>query len=171
MAERVILVDENDRQLGTEEKMAAHEKGLLHRAFSLYVFNKKGQLLLQQRALSKYHCGGMWTNTCCSHPRVGESDSAAAHRRLQEEMGFDCALTEAFSMIYKTPVSDRLTEHEFLHVFIGRYDKEPIINKDEVESHAWVDVATLRNDMRKHPEKYTPWFRICIDKVLENVKP
>lgn len=169
MVERVILVDQNDKPLGTEEKMAAHEKALLHRAFSIYIFNKKGQLLLQQRALSKYHCGGLWTNTCCSHPRVGESNESAAHRRLKEEMGFDTPLREVFSLIYKTPVSDGLTEHEFLHVFIGRYDKAPVINKDEVESYAWIDIPTLREDMRTQPQKFTPWFRICIDQVLQNI--
>jgi isopentenyl-diphosphate delta-isomerase len=164
--ELVILVDENDNKLGLMEKMEAHEKGVLHRAFSVFVFNDKGELLLQQRALDKYHSGGLWTNTCCSHPRDGESVEEAAHRRLQEEMGFDCKLEKKFHFIYKRELDKGLTEHELDHVFFGIYNDAPNINTDEVASYKFVDMHTLKTDMQNNPHLYTEWFKICFDEVV-----
>ena len=166
--EEVILVDRNDLAVGTEEKIKAHELALLHRAFSVFVFNKNGELMLQQRALHKYHSPGLWTNTCCSHPRPGEETLDAAHRRLQEEMGFDCELQWKFSFIYKAPFDNGLTEHEFDHVFFGTYDHKPIINRDEVEAWKWVKMDSLLADVRKNPGDYTVWFRIALQKMFEN---
>lgn len=167
--EFVVLVDENDVVQGTMEKMEAHEKGLLHRAFSVFIFNKKGEMLLQQRAFSKYHSGGLWTNACCSHPREGESYSDAAHRRLMEEMGFDCELDEAFHFIYKKELDKGLTEHELDHVFIGEYEGEIDFNKDEVNTYQYISKEALLEDLKVHPENYTEWFKICLNEVLEKV--
>ena len=139
--EYVILVDENDRETGLMEKQEAHEKGLLHRAFSIFIFNHKNELLLQQRALHKYHSAGLWTNTCCSHPRAGESIEQAAHRRLQEEMGFDCELYKKTSFIYKAEFENGLTEHEFDHILVGHYDQAIHINPQEVAAYKWVDMT------------------------------
>ncbi len=164
--ERVILVDEADNRIGTEEKLKAHKDGKLHRAFSIFVFNSDGKLLLQQRALSKYHCGGLWANTCCSHPRDGESTEAAAHRRLVEEMGFDCQLKEIFSFTYKAKFENGLTEHEFDHVLIGSFDGELKPNSDEVASVKWVDIGWLINDIGDNPENYTYWLKAAIEKVV-----
>ena len=163
--EYVILVDEWDHPLGTMEKMEAHELGELHRAFSVFIFNDKDELMLQQRALSKYHSPGLWTNTCCSHPREGEETEAAAHRRMIEEMGFDCAFREAFSFTYNADVGQGLTEHEFDHVFIGRSSQSPEINRDEVNDWMWKSMDDIRKEIRATPEKYTVWFRIAFDEV------
>ncbi|MCD4665177.1 MAG: isopentenyl-diphosphate Delta-isomerase [Bacteroidales bacterium] len=163
--EKVILVDKNDNPQGTMEKMEAHEKGVLHRAFSVYIFNVKGELMLQQRALSKYHSPGLWTNTCCSHPREGEKTIDAAHRRMEEEMGFDCEIKEVFSFTYKADVGQGLTEHEFDHVFVGNFAEDPIINKDEVNDWIFVSMEEIRKDMKLSPEKYTVWFRIAFEEV------
>jgi isopentenyl-diphosphate delta-isomerase len=168
--EYVILVDEQDQALGLMEKMEAHEKGVLHRAFSVFVFNDKGELMLQQRALDKYHSGGLWTNTCCSHPRDGESVEDAAHRRLQEEMGFDCNLEKKFHFIYKRELDKGLTEHELDHVFFGVYNDAPNINTDEVASYKFVDMRTLKIDMQNNPHLYTEWFKICFDEVVKNTE-
>jgi len=165
MGEFVVLVDEKDNEVGTMDKLKAHEEGLLHRAFSILVFNSRNELLLQQRAKSKYHCGGLWTNTCCSHPRQGEPLEQAIHRRLKEEMGFDCQLKEEFSFIYKATFDNGLTEHELDHVFIGHYDADPVINKDEVEAFKWISLPDLREDMLANPEKYTPWFITIIERL------
>ena len=165
MQERVILVDENDNQTGTEEKIAAHEKALLHRAFSIFVFNNKGELLLQKRAGTKYHCGGLWTNTVCSHPREGESLNHAAHRRLGEEMGFDCEVLEIFEFVYKKKFDNGLSEHEYDHVFIGKFDGQPIPNPVEVEDIKWMSINEIKEDIEKNPENYTYWFKIAIKKI------
>ncbi len=138
MEELVVLVDENDKPVGTEEKLKAHQDGKLHRAFSVFIFNSQKQLLLQRRALSKYHSAGLWTNTCCSHPRPEESVLASAHRRLQEEMGFDCELKEIFNFKYKADFDNGLVEHEFDHVIIGYHDQNPISNPNEVDSYKWI---------------------------------
>ncbi len=167
MAENVILVDTDDNEIGTEEKMVAHEKALLHRAFSVFIFNTRGELLLQQRAKGKYHSAGLWTNTCCSHPRKGESVEEAAHRRLMEEMGFDCDLRHAFTFTYKAPFSNGLTEHEIDHVLIGTYDHEPTINRQEADSSAWRSVHHLLKDIDRKPHDYTPWFKIALPLVEE----
>lgn len=162
MQESVILVNEQDQPTGTMEKMEAHRRGLLHRAFSVFVFNDRDELLLQRRALSKYHSAGLWTNTCCSHPRPGEDTEAAAHRRLQEEMGFDCALRPKATFVYKTPFDNGLTEHEFDHVFTGTFNHDPVINREEAEGFAWRTIDDIRHDMNARPEAYTSWFRIAL---------
>ncbi len=163
--EEIILVDENDNEVGFGEKMAVHKEGKLHRAFSIFVFNSKGQLLLQKRAKSKYHSGGLWTNTCCSHPRKGEKLLDAAHRRLKEEMGFDCELKELFGFVYKAKLGD-LYEHEYDHVLIGKYDGEVKPNPEEVEDFKWVDVEEIKNDIKQNPDDYTYWFKIAFEKIL-----
>jgi len=166
MTEHVVLVDENDLPIGQMEKMEAHEKGELHRAFSIFIFNSNNELLLQQRALHKYHSGGLWTNTCCSHQRVGERNIDAANRRLLEEMGMRCPLEYGFNFIYKAQFESGLMEHEFDHVFFGLSDDLPVINKDEVESYRYLDLASLKSDIDAHPESYTPWLKICLDRVI-----
>lgn len=169
MTEYVVLVDELDNKVGLMEKMEAHINPTLHRAFSIFIFNSKNEMLLQQRALSKYHTPGLWTNTCCSHPRDGESLHDAANRRLQEEMGMQCELKEAFSFIYKADVMQGLVEHEFDHVFIGTSDDLPIINKDEVESFRYDTVENIKADIERNPQNYTAWFKIAFDKLLETL--
>jgi isopentenyl-diphosphate delta-isomerase len=163
--EYVILVDEQDNQVGLMEKMEAHEKGLLHRAFSVFIFNSKGEFLLQRRAISKYHSGGLWTNSCCSHPRDGESFLEAGKRRLQEEMGFVCELEKQFDFIYKSILDNELTEHELDHVMFGTYEGEINFNKDEVMDYKYVDLESLVSDMNTNPQNYTEWFKICFEEV------
>jgi isopentenyl-diphosphate delta-isomerase len=167
--EYVVLVDSDNNELGLMEKQEAHQKALLHRAFSVFIFNKKGELMLQQRALNKYHSGGLWTNTCCSHPRSGETTLAAAHRRLKEEMGFDCELTERFSFIYKTPFDNGLSEHELDFVFTGVFDGIPQLNTSEVASYRWISLETLIQELHEHPEHFTSWFRIILKEYLEHL--
>ncbi|MBL4744826.1 MAG: isopentenyl-diphosphate Delta-isomerase [Flavobacteriaceae bacterium] len=170
MKELVILVNEQDEQIGLMEKMEAHEKALLHRAFSVFVLNDKKELMLQQRAAGKYHSPLLWANTCCSHQRDGETSLAAGKRRLQEEMGFDCELKELFSFIYKAPFSNGLTEHELDHVMIGSYNEAPIINTDEVESYKWMSLEAVKKDMELQAEIYTEWFKIIFDKFYHHLK-
>ena len=170
MEEFVVLVNENDEQLGLMEKQQAHVAGLLHRAFSVFVFNSKGELLLQQRAEEKYHSPLLWTNTCCSHPRDGETYEQAAHRRLVEEMGFDCELEEKFHFIYKAKLGEKLFEHELDYVFTGFYEGEIKINKDEVQDFQWISMDELMADMNSNPEKYTIWFRIIFDEYLAKLE-
>ena len=160
MEEKVILVDKEDNQIGTMPKLEAHERALLHRAFSVFIFNEKGELMLQRRALHKYHSPGLWTNTCCSHQRVGETNIEAGKRRLYEEMGFSCELEDTFWFIYKASFDNGLTEHELDHVMIGKYDGEPKINPAEVAEYKWMTLDDLKTDMKEHPEKYTAWFKI-----------
>jgi len=167
--EKVILVDENDNQIGLMPKMEAHEKAVLHRAFSVFIFNDKNELMLQQRALHKYHSPGLWTNTCCSHQRDGESNIEAGKRRLNEEMGFVANLRETTSFVYKAPFDNGLTEHELDHVMIGNYNKEPIINKDEVASWKWMPLEDVKVDIALRPEKYTAWFKIIFEKFYEHI--
>jgi isopentenyl-diphosphate delta-isomerase len=168
--EEVILVNERDEALGLMEKMEAHEKGVLHRAFSVFVFNDKNQLLLQQRALGKYHSGGLWTNTCCSHPRSGETVEQAAQRRLKEEMGFDCELTKLTDFIYRAELDKGLIEHEFDHVFVGKWEGEPNLNAHEVASYRWMDVDAVEQDMAANPNQYTAWFKIIYHQFLNHVR-
>lgn len=168
MNEYIIVVDENDNEKGSIEKLEAHKKGILHRAFSIFVFNDNNKLLLQKRLQSKYHSGGLWTNTCCSHPRYGESLETAVHRRLIEEMGFDCNLNEIFSFIYKAQL-ETLIEHEYDHVFIGNYNGDVIPNENEVEDFKWVNIDELKEDIKNNPHSYTVWFKKSIDKVIENM--
>jgi isopentenyl-diphosphate delta-isomerase len=164
--EKVILVDEHDMMLGTMEKLEAHQKGVLHRAFSLFVFNNSGELILQQRDLRKYHSPGLWSNTCCSHPREGESVEQAAHRRLVEEMGFDTQLEKRFSFIYKADVGQGLTEHEFDHVLFGFSDAAPRLNPEEAMAWEAVSTDALSRSMSENPEMYTVWFRIAWPRVM-----
>ena len=164
--QQVILVNESDQQIGIEEKLKAHQLGLLHRAFSIFIFNKKKELLLQQRARTKYHSPLLWTNTCCSHPMPGESTAQAAHRRLHEELGFDCNLKESFTFLYKTEFDNGLIEHEFDHVFIGYYDQQIVPNKQEIESVKWISLENLKDDIQKNPEKYSYWLRQCFSKLI-----
>lgn len=164
MEELVILVNENDEKVGLMPKMEAHEKGLLHRAFSIFIFNEKNELLLQQRALEKYHSPGLWTNTCCSHQRDGESSLEAGTRRLEEEMGFTTDLKETTSFIYKAPFDNGLTEHELDHILIGRFDGVPKINENEVAAWKWVPLEAVKEDFHVNPHQYTAWFKIIFDK-------
>lgn len=164
---KLILVDEQDVPLGTVEKMEAHEKALLHRAFSVFIFNNKGEMLLQQRAISKYHSGGLWTNACCSHPYFGEDTLAAAEKRLQEEMGFTTPLTKAFEFIYKAPFENGLTEHEYDHVFTGTYDGEILPDKTEVANFCFKNLAEIKTMLQQNPEQYTVWFKIAFPKMEE----
>jgi len=165
--EYVILVTKDDKPIGTMEKMEAHEKAILHRAFSVFIFNSAGQLLLQQRAAHKYHSPLLWTNTVCSHPRQGEKTIDAAHRRIVEEMGMDCEFSEAFSFTYKADVGQGLIEHEFDHVFIGTSDERPLTNPAEVGNWKYIDLNELENDIKENPDSYTVWFKIALTEVLE----
>lgn len=166
--EFVILVDNNDRQIGLMEKQAAHIEPHLHRAFSIFLFNSKGELLMQQRAFSKYHSPGLWTNTCCSHPRSGETLEEATSRRLMEEMGMTCPMHEVYTFIYKAPVGQGLTEHEFDHVFIGQSDDIPNINTDEVASWKYMRLDDLKKDLELYPELYTEWFKITFEEMTRH---
>ena len=163
--ERIILVDGKDREVGTGEKLEVHKAGSLHRAFSIFVFNRKGELLLQKRASGKYHSGGLWTNTCCSHPRAGENLEEAVHRRLKQEMGFDCPLKEAFSFIYKVRFDNGLHEHELDHVFTGRFDGKPAPDPEEAEGWKWASTEDLKRDVQKNPENYTYWLKVALEKM------
>ena len=169
MEEQVILVDKNDNQVGLMPKMEAHEKGVLHRAFSVFTFNKKGELMLQQRAAHKYHSPLLWTNTCCSHQRNGETNLEAGKRRLQEEMGFTAELKEIFSFIYKAPFDNGLTEHELDHVLVGYFDDIPNINKEEVEDYKWMLLEDVKYDIDKNPSIYTEWFKIIFKESYSKI--
>jgi len=170
MEEKVILVDEEDQEIGTEEKMKAHQEKMLHRSFSILIYNSKKQLLLQKRAEEKYHTGGLWTNTCCSHPRPEEKLSEAVHRRLKEEKGFDCELKELFSFQYIAEFDNGLTEHEFNHVFIGKFDGEPDHDPSEVDEWKWMTNEEVIADIKANPDKYTPWFKIIMKEYLEELE-
>lgn len=165
--EQVILVDENDFSAGMMEKMEAHEKAVLHRAFSVFIFNSQGELLLQQRALDKYHSGGLWTNSCCSHPRPGEDTLAAACRRLKEEMGFETRLEKIFDFVYKAEFENGLTEHEFDHVFIGYYNDQIQPNQNEVSNYAYRSMKKIEELLQTKPELFTAWFHIAFPKLMD----
>lgn len=167
MTENVILVDTYDKEIGTMPKLEAHLEGLLHRAFSIFIFNKKGDLLLQQRALDKYHSAGKWTNTCCSHPRPGEDTLAAANRRLREEMGMSAELSHAFSFTYQADLLDGLTENEFDHVFFGISDEVPVLNPEEVLNYKYIDMQILAKEIDDYPDNYTAWLKICFNRVMD----
>nr|WP_314751148.1 isopentenyl-diphosphate Delta-isomerase [uncultured Capnocytophaga sp.] len=169
MEEKVILVNEKDEPIGLMGKMEAHEKGLLHRAFSVFIFNSKQEVLLQQRAACKYHSPNLWTNTCCSHPREGESNLQAGERRLQEEMGMRVSLKEVFSFIYKAPFDNGLTEHEYDHVLVGYSDLQPRINPEEVASWKWLSLEAIKEDILQAPEQYTAWFKIIFEKFYHHL--
>jgi isopentenyl-diphosphate Delta-isomerase len=166
MIEEVVLVDENDTPVGLMEKMEAHRLGLLHRAFSVFVFNSQNELLLQQRAFTKYHSAGLWSNTCCSHPRHNEDTSAAAKRRLQEEMGMDLELNYKTNFIYKTTFDNNLTEHEFDHVYTAISNTLPAINVEEVNNYRYLGLEKLKEEIKEKPEEFTSWFKIAIEKLF-----
>lgn len=167
--EYVILVNPADEKVGLMEKLEAHQKALLHRAFSVFVFNDDNELMLQQRALTKYHSPGLWTNTCCSHQRDGESNIEAGTRRLQEEMGFVTPLKETISFIYKAPFDNGLTEHELDHILVGNYNEAPIINPNEVANWKWMPLESVKTDIQSNPQLYTEWFKIIFDKFYETI--
>lgn len=168
--EKVVLVNRNDERVGTKEKLKAHQNGAsLHRAFSIFIFNSEGKLLLQKRAKSKYHSGGLWSNSCCSHPRPNESLEEATKRKLKEEMGFTCDLKEIFNFIYKEKVGE-LTEWEFDHVFVGVCDPDPNPNPKEVSEWKWVSLEELKRDLEKNPDLYTPWFKIIMNEYYSQFK-
>ena len=167
--EEVILVNKKDIQLGLMPKMEAHRKGVLHRAFSVFIFKSSRELLIQKRSSQKYHSPGLWTNTCCSHQRDGESTIDAANRRLNEEMGLNADLKEIFSFIYKANLKNGLIEHEFDHVLVGYTDLSPIINIKEVEDWKWVDLSILEHDIDRNPNIYTEWFKIIFKRVKDYI--
>jgi isopentenyl-diphosphate delta-isomerase len=165
--QEVILVNERDEPLGAIEKMQAHEKGLLHRAFSVFIFDSKGKILLQQRSAEKYHGANLWTNACCSHPLPGENVEDAAQRRLNEELGFIASLEKIFSFTYYAPVENNLIEHEFDHVFAGEYENIIIPNPHEVSNYVYKTMEQVKNDIDSFPEKFTSWFKIAFPKIEE----
>jgi isopentenyl-diphosphate delta-isomerase len=167
--ENVILVNQNDEPIGLMPKMEAHEKAVLHRAFSVFILNDKNEIMLQQRASQKYHSPLLWTNTCCSHPRANEQTIDAAHRRLVEEMGFDCDLTEKFSFLYKTQFDNGLTEHELDFIFIGEFNGIPNINPQEVKDYAWMMIDDVLLDVKQFPNKYTEWFKIILNEYVSHL--
>lgn len=162
----VILVDRRDREIGVEEKLKAHQEGKLHRAFSVFLFNARNELLLQQRAADKYHSAGLWSNTCCSHPRPGESTIAAAQRRLHEEMGITCAVEKAFDFIYRVSFANGLIEHELDHVFIGRYDGAVRPAPEEAMAYRWAPIDAVKKELRDAAETYTVWFRLALERAV-----
>ena len=163
----VILVDELDNQVGVMEKLKAHEEGVLHRAYSIFLFNDKGELLLQQRNHDKYHSGGLWTNTCCSHPKPGETIKEGALKRLQEEMGISAPINFAFSFIYQVDFENGLTENEFDHVFIGEFKDDPVPNPEEVADWRYTSIEDIKTEMSLNPEAFTEWFKIALPMVEE----
>ena len=170
MDEFLILVDENDNPVGAQEKISVHEQGLLHRAFSVFIFNTKRELLLQQRADDKYHSAGLWSNTCCSHPAFGEETETAVKRRLYEEMGLKCKTQYAFSFIYKAVFNNGLTEHECDNVYVGITDELLIPKNTEVKSWKYLSLKKLEIEIDKHPDKYTQWIKICLGQLMSHVK-
>lgn len=166
--QRVILVDKDDNEIGLGEKIRVHVEGRLHRAISVYIFNSKGQIMMQRRSQGVYHSGLLWSNTCCSNCYEGESAIGSAHRSLKGEMGFDCDIEERFSVIYKTAVSNGLTEHEYLHVFFGRHEDDPIVNREEVMDWKWMGVDELLEDISRNGERYSAWLRLLVKGRLVN---
>jgi len=163
--DRVILVDENDDETGTMPKLDAHQAGRLHRAFSVFIINSAGEILLQRRADGKYHSSGLWTNTCCGHPRPGEPTRDAAQRRLHEEMGIDCALKEAGQFVYRADVEPGLVEHEFDHVFTGSFEGSPLPDPAEVSEWRWIAPVALRDWVSRESTAFTAWFARALDVV------
>lgn len=169
MMDELILVDIDDRAIGSGEKAYVHERGLLHRAFSVFIVDK-GSMLIQKRNPSKYHSGGLWTNACCSHPRKGEALQQAVHRRMLEELGFDCDVREIFSFMYRTAFSEKLFEYEYDHVFLGKYDGPVHFNRTEASEVMWIRLEALKAELVQHPERYTSWFLIAAHRVIQAVE-
>ena len=165
--EKVILVNEHDDMTGIMDKMEAHKRGLLHRAFSIFIFNSKGEMLLQQRALNKYHSAGLWTNACCSHPMPGEKTKDAAQRRLMEELGFETPIEKIFDFTYKAEFENGLTEYEFDHVFAGEYGGDLNIDPSEVKDFTYKEIPEIKSMLQDHPQKFTAWFHIVFPKIEE----
>jgi len=163
--QQVVLVDKHNRRIGVEEKIKAHKEGKLHRAFSIFIFNSKGELLIQQRAKTKYHSGGLWSNTVCSHPKPNETYLQAAHRRLKEEMGFNCKLKKLFCFIYNTSFQNGLIENEYDCVLIGKFDGNPKPNPKEVMNYKWILIKELKQDIKKNPNKYTIWLKLVLKRI------
>ena len=161
----VILVDEQDNELGTMEKLQAHLEARLHRAISIFIFNSNKELLLQKRAATKYHSANLWTNTCCSHPKPNEKTADAAHRRLQEEMGIDCSLQSVFSFTYLAKLENGITEHEFDHVFLGFTNDIPTLNAEEASTYKYVSLDQIENELKQNPEQFTVWFKLIFERV------
>lgn len=168
--EEVIYVDEQDKEIGKGEKLAAHQKGVLHRAISVFIFNSKGELMLQKRAKHKYHSAGLWSNTCCSHPRPGEDIRAAAKRRLKEEMGLTVSFSHVSHLLYKVTFDNGLTEHEYDHMFVGETDTAPTLNPDEAEDWKWMSPEAVAKDIEQHPEEYSYWFKLALEDILKKNK-
>lgn len=169
MEDHVILVNQDDDEVGTAGKMVAHRRGDLHRAVSVFVFDARGRLMLQKRAAAKYHSAGLWSNTCCSHPRPNAESADAARRRLREEMGIDCELEEVFSFVYRASLGNGLIEHEFDHLFFGSYDGCPELNPEEADDWTWIEMTALSADLRERPEAYSFWLAACLDHVVSHV--
>lgn len=165
MKQEVVLVDKKNRKIGVEEKIKAHQEGRLHRAFSIFIFNSKGELLIQQRAVAKYHSGGLWSNTVCSHPRPNETYQQAVHRRLNEEMGFNCKLKKIFCFIYKNDFQNGLSENEYDCVFIGKFNGKPKPNTQEIMDYKWISVKELRQEIIKNENKYSIWLKLALEKI------
>ena len=163
--DKIILVNEHDDMVGIMDKMEAHKQGLLHRAFSVFIFNSKGEMLLQQRALTKYHSGGLWTNACCSHPAPGEKTKEAAQRRLMEELGFETPIEKIFDFVYKAEFDNGLTEHEFDHVFAGEYEGNVDVDPEEVKDYCYKGISEIKNMLQENPQKFTAWFAIAFPKI------
>lgn len=168
MEEYVVLVNEHDEEVGVREKLQAHLDGTLHRAISVFLFNDQGELLLQQRHPEKYHSGGLWSNTCCSHPRPGEPVATAAQRRLGQEMGVRCDLQWVFGFVYRSKLERHLYEHEYDHVFVGLFNGTPLPDPSEVFAWRWATTDALQKDIAAHPDRYTYWFRLVLERVLKN---
>lgn len=167
---KVVLVDRKDNAIGEMEKLLAHQQGELHRAFSVFIFNDKGELLLQQRASNKYHGGGLWTNTCCSHPQLGEDIRMSAIERLHYEMGLKCDLKLVYSFIYKEPVENNLIEHELDYVFVGQTNQNPVLNKDEVQDYKWMNPTEILSDINENPSHYTVWFKQAFPELISKIE-
>jgi isopentenyl-diphosphate delta-isomerase len=169
--QQVVLVDKNNRKIGVEEKIKAHKEGKLHRAFSIFIFNSNGKLLIQQRAKTKYHSESLWSNTVCSHPKPNETYLQATHRRLKEEMGFDCKLKKLFCFIYNTDFLNGLIENEYDCVFVGKFDGKPKPNRKEIMDYKWISMKKLKKDIILHPNKYSVWLKIALNKIkLSQIK-
>jgi len=169
MNELLILVDENDNEIGMMEKMPAHLSGSLHRAFSVFIFNSKGELLLQQRADNKYHSGGLWTNTCCSHPIAGEDINTTIKKRLKEEMGMECETKYQFSFVYKADLGNGLIEHELDRVFFGISDENPVLNPSEAKDWKYISLDDLQAEIKSRTENFSAWLKICLPKVISKM--
>ncbi|HKL03016.1 MAG TPA: isopentenyl-diphosphate Delta-isomerase [Cryomorphaceae bacterium] len=169
MNNHVILVDSNDKRVGVMEKMEAHQKGLLHRAFSVFLFNDNNEMLIHQRASKKYHCGGLWTNACCSHPQDGENIDQTIQRKLMQEMGITCPVEKAFNFVYRSELDNGLTEYEFDHVYTGKFSGIPKPNPEEVSDWKYVSLLNIENELANNPGNFTPWFQLLFSPLAAHL--